>query len=83
MSAGSKGKVKAYVLIEMKTNSIQSTTKKLLAKPHINSASSVAGPYDIVALIEADDYKDISKIVANQIHSLPGILKTTTLLVFD
>lgn len=83
MSVRSKRKVKAYVLIEMKADTIQSTTKKLLSKPHIQSASSVAGPYDIVALVEADDYKDISKIVATEIHSLPGILKTTTLLVFD
>jgi len=75
--------VKAYVLIEMKADTIQATTKKLLSKPHIKSASSVAGPYDIIALVEAEDYKDISKIVAKEIHSLPGILKTTTLLVFD
>jgi len=43
----------------------------------------VAGPYDAIVLIDADDYKEISKIVAEEIHSLSGILKTTTLLAFE
>ncbi|KPL04350.1 MAG: hypothetical protein AMJ90_01250 [candidate division Zixibacteria bacterium SM23_73_2] len=75
--------VKAFVLIETKIDAIKSNAKKLMKKPHVKSAYSVAGPYDIIAMVEAKDYRDISKIVAKEIHSLPGILRTTTLLAFE
>lgn len=75
--------IKAFVLIEMKTENIRSNIKELQKRPHVKSAYSVAGPYDIIAVIDSDDYKEISKIVAEEIHSLPGILKTTTLLAFE
>ncbi len=75
--------IKAFVLIEMKRENIEANIKKLQKKPHITSAYSVAGPYDAIGMIEAKNYKEISRIVAEEIHSLPGILKTTTLLAFE
>jgi DNA-binding Lrp family transcriptional regulator len=75
--------IKAFVLIEMKTENIEDNVKDLQKRPHITSAYSVAGPYDAIGMIEAENYKEISRIVAEQIHSLPGILKTTTLLAFE
>lgn len=74
--------IKAFVLIEMKTENISSNVRKLRKKPHIKSAYSVAGPFDIIGMIDARNYKEISKIVAEEIHTLPGVLKTTTLLAF-
>jgi DNA-binding Lrp family transcriptional regulator len=75
--------IKAFVLIEMKTDHINANVVELKKKPHINSVYSVAGPYDVIGIIDTEDYKEISKIVAEEIHSLPGILKTTTLLAFE
>lgn len=75
--------VKAFILIEMRAENIRSNVTELQKKPHIQSAYSVAGPYDAIGMIEADDYKEMSKIVAEEIHTLPGILKTTTLLAFE
>ena len=75
--------IKAFVLIEMKTEDIKANIKELKKRPHLKSAYSVAGPYDAIGMIEADNYKAISRIVAEEIHSLPGILKTTTLLAFE
>jgi DNA-binding Lrp family transcriptional regulator len=75
--------VKAFILIEMKTENISSNISALQKKPHIQSAYSVAGPYDAIGMVEADDYGELSRIVAEEIHSLPGILKTTTLLAFE
>jgi hypothetical protein len=49
--------IKAFVLIEMKTENISSNVKKLQKKPHIKSAYSVAGPYDVIGMIDAKDYK--------------------------
>ena len=75
--------VKAYVLIEMKTEDIAETVAELRRKKGIKNASSVSGPYDIVAVIETDKYDDIPHIVAKEIRGLPGVDKTITLLAFD
>jgi len=75
--------IRAFILIEMKTDSISANIIELQKMPHIKAAYSVAGPYDAIGIIDTEDYKEISKIVAEEIHSLPGILKTTTLLAFE
>ena len=75
--------VRAFVLIEMQTENIASNVRKLKRKPHIKSAYSVAGPFDVIGMIKAKNYREISKIVAEEIHTLPGVLKTTTLLAFE
>ena len=75
--------IKAFVLIEMKSDTIKSNVKKLRKKRHIKSAYSVAGPYDVIGMIDVRNYRDVSRIVAEDIHTLPGVLKTTTLLAFE
>ena len=75
--------IRAFVLIEMKSETIKSNVKKLRKKRHIKFAYSVAGPYDVIGMIDVRNYRDISRIVAEDIHTLPGVLKTTTLLAFE
>ena len=38
----------------------------------------VTGPYDVVALVEAEDLNGISELVASEIHTLPGVVRTNT-----
>ena len=69
--------VKAYVLIEVevgKTGSVLEAVQKLEG---VKSADSVTGPYDVVAAIEAADLDAVGSVV-KQIHSIPGLCKTTT-----
>ena len=40
----------------------------------------VTGPYDIIAVLEANDLPSIGKILSNQMHRMPGIVKTVTCL---
>lgn len=75
--------IRAFVLIEMKWETIKSNVKKLRKKRYIKSAYSVAGPCDIIGMIDVRNYRDISRIVAEDIHTLPRVLKTTTLLAFE
>jgi len=69
--------VKAYVLIEAevgKTGELLEAVRKLAG---VRSADSVTGPYDVVAVVEVADL-DATGSVVKQIHSVPGICKTTT-----
>ncbi|HJX03483.1 MAG TPA: Lrp/AsnC ligand binding domain-containing protein [Dehalococcoidia bacterium] len=71
---------KAFVLIETdigKTKEVYTALQKLRA---IKSVDAVTGPYDIIITIEGDDINAIGKLVAGEIHAIPGIRRTVTCL---
>jgi len=75
--------VKAFILIEMEPKSINGAIQALKAVPQVKSATAVAGPYDIVAVIESKSYEDIPRIITKEIQGVEGVIKTTTLLAFE
>jgi len=75
--------VKAYILIEMEPKSINGAIQALKSIPQVKSATPVAGPYDIVAVIESKTYEDIPRIITKEIQAVEGVLKTTSLLAFE
>ena len=40
----------------------------------------VTGPFDIIAVAEADDLPSIGDLISDGMHSIPGIVKTITCL---
>lgn len=71
---------KAFVLIETavgKTKEVASTLEKLEG---VDSVDPVTGPYDIIAIIEADELNDIGDLVTGKIHPITGISRTVTCL---
>ena len=75
--------VKAFILIELEPKSINGAIQALKGIPQVKSATPVAGPYDIVAVIESKSYEDIPRIITKEIQSVEGVIKTTTLLAFE
>lgn len=71
--------MKAYVLITAevgKSPSIQQT----LHDAGVTQIDSVAGTYDLVAVIEAADPKELGEMVMGRIQQTDGVLSTVTLL---
>jgi uncharacterized protein with GYD domain len=71
--------MKAYVLITAevgKSPSIQDT----LRQGGITQVDAVAGTYDLVAVIEAEDPKRLGELVMGMIQRTDGVLSTVTLL---
>jgi uncharacterized protein with GYD domain len=71
--------MKAYVLITAevgKSPSIQGT----LRDAGISQVDAVAGTYDLVAVIEAEDPKQLGELVMGMIQRTDGVLSTVTLL---
>jgi len=75
--------VRAFILIEMEPKSINGAIQTLKSIPQVKSATAVAGPYDIVAIIESKTYEDIPRIITKEIQAVEGVLKTTSLLAFE
>ena len=70
--------VTAYVLVEMSAGHSRGLLDKLKGDPNVREASRVTGPYDVVAIIVAEDLAAISGTVASSIHPVQGVLRTTT-----
>ena len=70
--------VKAYVLIEMVAGHSRKLVGALTKRPMVREVDRVTGPYDVIAILEASDLNMISDIVAKEIHSLAGVVRTTT-----
>lgn len=71
--------VKAYVLIETEVGKVGDVAQGVGKVGGVKSADSVTGSYDVVATIEAADLDTVGAVV-KQLHSVPGICKTTTLV---
>jgi len=72
--------MKAYVLIHVRVGSIPEVVKNLQRTDGVKEAHMTFGPYDIIAVIEANDAKSLGTMLSTRIHPIPGILDTTTLL---
>jgi DNA-binding Lrp family transcriptional regulator len=72
---------KAYVLIKARVGEIDSLCAELARNQHIRTADPIIGPYDIIALVEADDYNTIGSVVLRFVHELDGVENTTTCMV--
>ena len=70
--------VRAFVLISMATGHSRNLVISLQERDGIEVVDRVTGPYDVIAVLGADDINAISEIVADQIHSLEGVVRTTT-----
>ena len=70
--------VTAYVLIEMVAGHSRDLVSALEKRPVVREVDRVTGPFDVIVVLEADDLNKISDIVAAEIHTLPGVVRTTT-----
>ena len=74
---------KAYILIETAIGQVRTVANAVKAVPGVVSADSVSGPYDVIALIEAEDLKSVGDVVTGQIHTIGGIVRTVTCLAVN
>ena len=71
---------KAFVLIETAVGKTKDVVQALESMPGIGSVDVVTGPYDIIAVIEADDLASVGNMVTSSVHSIGGIQRTVTCL---
>ena len=71
---------KAFVLIETAVVRTKEVAISLRQLKGVKSVDLVTGPYDIIAIIEAETLNDIGDIVTEKIHPTTGISRTVTCL---
>lgn len=70
--------VTAYVLIEMTAGHSKNLVNTLKERKVAKEVDRLTGPYDVVAVLEAPSINEISNIVETEIHTLDGVVRTTT-----
>tara|TARA_Y100001936_G_C16091867_1_gene687000 strand:- start:7216 stop:7452 length:237 start_codon:yes stop_codon:yes gene_type:complete len=71
---------RAYILIETAVGKTKDVSVALKGMDMMNSVDTVTGPWDIIAVAEADDLPSIGDLISDGMHGVPGIVKTVTCL---
>ena len=71
---------KAYVLIETAVGMTNNVVNNLRSVPAVTSVDAVVGPYDVIAVLEAEDVNTIGELVTNKVHTVGSVVKTMTCL---
>jgi DNA-binding Lrp family transcriptional regulator len=71
---------RAYVLIEVEVGQVAGVIAALRGLQGVRTVDVVAGPYDIIAVIELPDQRAIGRLVMDELHGIAGIKRTITCL---
>ncbi len=71
---------RAYILIETSVGKTNDVARELRTSANMMSVDTVTGPFDIIAVAEADSLPDIGELISEGMHKVPGIVKTVTCL---
>lgn len=74
--------VSALVLLNVTRNKINDVAGKLAEMNGITEVYSVAGEYDLVAVIRVRNNEDLAELVTNRMLKIEGITKSETLIAF-
>ena len=75
--------VPARVLLNLDRNQIKDVSQKLVDMQEVSEVYSVAGRYDLVAIIRVKNNEQIADIITGKFSELEGITATETLIAFN
>jgi DNA-binding Lrp family transcriptional regulator len=71
----------AYVLIETEVGKVAHVAEALAKVDGVEMAEDVAGPYDVIARVEAPGLDELGRLVVFRIQVLDGVTRTLTCMV--
>ncbi|MFJ5230192.1 Lrp/AsnC family transcriptional regulator [Kitasatospora sp. NPDC088391] len=73
----------AYVTLRIVQNSWRAVREQLLQLPGVAHIALVGGDYDVLMLVHTADNRELRELVLGSIQSIPQVLSTRTMLVFE
>lgn len=74
--------VTAIVLMTIARGKVQTVASALLDVPAVSEVYSVAGAYDLVAVIRVTRHDELNELVTQRLAAIDGIESTQTLVAF-
>ncbi|MCW4464070.1 Lrp/AsnC family transcriptional regulator [Glutamicibacter sp. MNS18] len=76
-------KASAYVTLKLRQHSWRELRDHLASIPEVHHVGLVGGNFDVLLLVRAKDNLDLRRVVFERLQSLPTVLDTQTLLIFE
>jgi len=74
--------IRALVMMHVERGKVPATAKQLAAMDEVVDVYSVAGGYDLVAIIQSEEYQRLAEIVTEKLQAIETVTDTTTLMAF-
>ncbi len=74
--------VTAVVLIKARTDRVTALAEQMAELEGVSEVFSVAGQYDLVALVRVRENEDLARVISDRMRKLPGITGSETLIAF-
>jgi DNA-binding Lrp family transcriptional regulator len=75
--------VHAVVLIQCEIDEISEAAEAIAEIDEVSEVYSVAGEFDLVAIVRAPDHDDLARVIPGGIARVPGVERTETLIAFQ
>ena len=76
-------KASAYVTLKLRQHSWREVRGPLASIPAVHHLGPGGGDFDVILLVRAKDNLDLRRVVFERLQSLPTVLDTQTLLIFE
>jgi DNA-binding Lrp family transcriptional regulator len=70
--------VRAYILIQTEVGKAADVANEIGDIDGVISADDVTGPYDVIAVAEAESVDDLGRMVVSRVQLIEGITRTLT-----
>ncbi len=74
--------ITAFVMLSVEPGRVKSLAEELLAVKGVTEVYSVAGPFDLIAIVRVREHDQLSDLVTDVIANRPGITSTETMIAF-
>ena len=74
--------ITAVVLIKAQTDRVTALAEQMAELEGVSEVFSVAGQYDLVALVRVRENEDLARVISDRMRKLPGITGSETLIAF-
>ena len=74
--------ITAFVMLNAERNRIASVPDELLKIPGVTEVYSVAGDFDLIAIVRIKEADELAKIVTEHFVKVQGITHTRTMIAF-
>lgn len=61
---------------------VPKTAKQLAEMDEVVDVYSVTGDYDLVAIVQTEEYERLAEVVTEKLQLLDAVVRTTTLMAF-
>ncbi len=74
--------ISAFVMLNVEPGRVKSLAAELLTVKGVTEVYSVAGPFDLIAIVRVREHDELSELVTEMIAGRPGIISTETMVAF-